>query len=86
MTTCAQFSKRLNAENPAAAKGFVRRLDGVLRRISRFPEAAQTIDQRPHVRRLPLVRHPFVLYYAASESEAVILRIRHGAMETPWET
>ena len=75
--------ERLGAENPIAAKRFVRRLDGVLRRIGQFPEAAQAVEQRLNVRRVPLVRYPFVLFYTVDKSEAIILRIRHGAMENP---
>jgi plasmid stabilization system protein ParE len=75
----------LGAENPLAARRLVLRLDGILRRIAQFPESAPMVEQRPGVRRIPLVRYPYILYYKDVAGEAVILRIRHGAMEKPWE-
>jgi toxin ParE1/3/4 len=76
---------RLNTENPVAAGRLVRRLDGVMRRIALFPEAAPEVEQRPGVRRIPLVRYPFIVFYKCAANEAIILRIRHAAMERPWE-
>jgi toxin ParE1/3/4 len=51
--------------------------------ISRYPEAAQCVEQRPVVRRLPLVRFPYVIYYEVSTDQVTVLRILHGARERP---
>jgi plasmid stabilization system protein ParE len=75
----------LESENPVATSRLVQRLDGIVRRIAQFPKAAPEVEQRPGVRRVPLVRYPFILYYKINLGEVIILRIRHSAMEKPWE-
>ena len=50
-----------------------------------FPEAAQTVEQRPTVRRLPLGRYPYVIYYEVGPDVVTILRILHGARRPPWK-
>ncbi len=77
---------RLVTENPVAAGRLTRRLDRVVRRISLYPEGAQAVAERPGVRRIPLVRYPFILFYKVENGEAIILRIVHGAMDRPWES
>jgi plasmid stabilization system protein ParE len=39
------------------------------------------------VRIMPVVRYPFLIFYAVSNrtDEVVILRIRHAARQRPWE-
>lgn len=53
--------------------------------IARHPEAAQRLEQRPDVRRLPLARFPYVLYYEVARDQVTVLRILHGAREQPWD-
>ena len=53
-------------------------------RIARHPEAAERIEQRPAVRRLPLVRYPYVIYYEIGPDAVTVLRILHGARRQPW--
>jgi toxin ParE1/3/4 len=77
--------KRIAAENPAAAVRVRARVDRVIERIAQFPEAAQEVAERPGVRRVPLVRYPYVIHYQVTETEVIILRIIHGARRSPWE-
>ncbi len=81
----ADILDHLNSENPLAAARLVRRLSGIEKRISSFPESAQEVAERAGVRRIPLVRYPFVLFYKVQNSEVIVLRILHGAMDKPWE-
>jgi len=53
--------------------------------IASFPEAAQAVEQRPGVRRLPLGRYPYVIYYEIGRDTVTVLRILHGARWQPWE-
>jgi plasmid stabilization system protein ParE len=53
----------IEANNPPAAARFVRRLDGIFKRIAQFPNAATEIAERPGVRRVPMLRYPYVVYY-----------------------
>jgi plasmid stabilization system protein ParE len=57
----------------------------VVERIAQFPEGAQEVEKRPGVRRVPLVRYPYVIYYMVIESDVMILRFIHGARRNPWE-
>jgi plasmid stabilization system protein ParE len=75
----------LQARNPAAAARLKGRVRQVVEWIGLFPEAAQEVAERPGVRRVPLVRYPYVLHYTVNIDEIVILRIIHGARCSPWE-
>lgn len=73
------------AVNPIAARRFADRIQQVGERIGRFPQGFQEVAERPGVRRVPLVRHPYLLFYKVFDDEAVVLRIIHGARKQPWE-
>jgi plasmid stabilization system protein ParE len=71
--------------SPAGAEQVERRVRSVVDRIARHPKAAQQVQDRPSVLRVPLVRYPYVIYYTVQANEVVILRIIHGARRSPWE-
>jgi toxin ParE1/3/4 len=75
----------LAAKNPIAAARFEQRIRQIAERIGRFPEGFQEVAQRPGVRRVPLVRYPYLIFYKAYRDEVVILRVVHGARKEPWE-
>jgi toxin ParE1/3/4 len=75
----------MQAKNPAAAARLNARVRQIVERIGQFPEAAQEVAERPGVRRVPLVRYPYVLHYTVNKDEVVILRIIHGARRSPWQ-
>jgi plasmid stabilization system protein ParE len=75
----------LAAVNPAAAQRFETRVSQITKRIGRFPNGFQETAERPGVRRVPLLRYPYLLFYKVIAGEAVILRIVHGARKEPWE-
>ena len=52
--------------------------------IARHPLAAKRLEQRPEVRRLPLVRYPYAIYYEVGAEEVTVLRIMHSARRQPW--
>jgi plasmid stabilization system protein ParE len=52
--------------------------------IANFPEAAERVEQRPDVRRFPLARYPYVIFYEVSADAVTVLRILHGARRTSW--
>ncbi|MBK5958645.1 hypothetical protein CCR97_10545 [Rhodoplanes elegans] len=70
--------------NPSAAAHVEASLRQTFDRICRYPEAAERVEQRPAVRRVPLVRYPYVIYYELSPDTVTILRILHGARRQPW--
>lgn len=51
----------LATKHPSAAKRFLARMRQVGERIGRFPEGFQEVAQRPGVRRVPLVRYPYLV-------------------------
>jgi len=75
----------LNKINPKAARTLQRRVEEIGERIGQFPDGFQEIDERPGVRRIPMVRFPYLIFYRIVGDEAVVLRIRHGARKQPWE-
>lgn len=72
-------------KHPSAAKRFLARMRQVGERIGRFPEGFQEVARRPGVRRVPLVRYPYLVFYQVVAGEAVILSLVHGARKEPWE-
>jgi plasmid stabilization system protein ParE len=76
----------LESENPVAAVRFSQRLESIVARLARFPKAAAEIVERPGVRRVPLIRYPYAIYYKIVIGEVVILRIVHGARRDPWKS
>jgi plasmid stabilization system protein ParE len=41
--------------------------------------------ERPGVRRVPLVRYPYLIFYKVLGDEVIVLRVVHGARKEPWE-
>jgi toxin ParE1/3/4 len=75
----------LASKNPRAAQIFATRIDRIVQRVSQFPEAFQQVAERPGVRRVPLLRYPYLLLYRVIAGEVTVLRIVHGARKEPWE-
>ncbi|MEJ2625426.1 MAG: type II toxin-antitoxin system RelE/ParE family toxin [Pseudolabrys sp.] len=75
----------LNQVNPFAAQRFEQRIRSIAQRIGRFPQGFQEVEERPGVRKVPLVRYPYLMFYKVFGDEAVVLRIIHGARKEPWE-
>jgi toxin ParE1/3/4 len=61
-----------------AAAAVVERVDELIGQLSEFPYMAQETDNA-RVRKFPLGRFPYVIYYTVEQDEVVILHIRHGA-------
>jgi toxin ParE1/3/4 len=75
----------LAAKNSAAALHFENRILQVGERIGRFPHGFQEVVERPGVRRVPLVRYPYLIFYKVFADEVIVLRVIHGARKEPWE-
>jgi toxin ParE1/3/4 len=78
----AEFDSILNgirSENPLAAQRVEERIRRVFQRIAQFPKGAEEVEGRLGVRRVPLVRYPYVIHYGIIDGEVIILRIIHGA-------
>jgi toxin ParE1/3/4 len=71
--------------NRAAAVAVKARVDQTVAALADFPEMAQSTDE-PGVRKMPIGRYPYLIYYAIEEDEVVILHVRHGARRPLWET
>jgi toxin ParE1/3/4 len=52
--------------------------------IARHPYGAERLEQVPEVRRLPLVRYPYSIYYETGSDQVTVLRILHDARREPW--
>jgi plasmid stabilization system protein ParE len=65
----------------------VRKVDALLRRaiahIADYPEAAQRVEQRRKLRRLPLAPYPYVIFYEVGADRVTILHILHAARRSP---
>lgn len=72
------------ARSPLGAKNVETRFRHAFDLIARHPQAAQRLEQRPGVRRLPLGRYPYAIYYEVGPEDVTVLRIMHGARREPW--
>ena len=70
--------------SPSGARNVEARFRHAFELIARYPQAAERVEQRPDVRRLPLVRYPYAVYYEIGRDEVTVLRIIHGARQQPW--
>jgi toxin ParE1/3/4 len=74
----------LKARSPKGAEHVETRLKRFIELIGEQPHASQEVAGRRAVRRAPLVDYPYVVYYKVTETQATILRIRHGARRPLW--
>ena len=63
--------------SPPIAEAIGRRLENVVDRICRVPEAAPRVSQRSQVRVVAVVRYPFQIFYRVRDDAIDILHIRH---------
>ncbi|TMJ01458.1 MAG: type II toxin-antitoxin system RelE/ParE family toxin [Alphaproteobacteria bacterium] len=73
----------IRERSPLGARSVEARVRHAFDHISRHPEAAERVEQRPTVRRLPLARYPYVIYYEVGAGAVTVLRILHGARRRP---
>jgi plasmid stabilization system protein ParE len=75
----------LSERSPLGAQHVEARMRRAFAHIANFPEAAERVEQRPEVRRFPLARYPYVIYYEIGPDAVTVLRILHGARQQPWQ-
>ena len=63
--------------SPVIANSIGRRLEDVIDRICRIPNAAPRVSQRSQVRVVAVVRYPFRIFYRLREDTIDILHVRH---------
>ncbi|HEY3679233.1 MAG TPA: type II toxin-antitoxin system RelE/ParE family toxin [Bradyrhizobium sp.] len=57
--------------SPAIADSIGRRLEDVIDRILRVPEAAPKLSQRSHVRVVAVIRYPFRIFYRVRKTQLI---------------
>src|SRR5260221_3722857 len=63
--------------SPAIANSIGQRLEDVIARICRAPEAAPKLSQRSQVRIVAVIRYPFRIFYRVRKDSIDILHVRH---------
>jgi plasmid stabilization system protein ParE len=53
----------IRERSPLGARNVEARIRRAFEHIAHHPEAAEEVEQRPGVRRVPLARYPYVIYY-----------------------
>jgi toxin ParE1/3/4 len=71
----------LSERSPAGVRAVEARIRATVELLRQFPGSGRMLEQRSQVRVMPLVRYPYLIFYAVAEEELVILHIRHGARE-----
>ena len=75
----------LSKINPSAAKALLARVNEITMQLAQFPSGFQEVGDRPTVRRAPMIRFPYLIFYKILTDEVIVMRIRHGARKEPWE-
>ena len=75
----------LATKNPSVVGPFAARVGEILDHLSKFPKAFEEIENRSGVRRIPLQRYPYLIFYRVMPGEVVIVAIVHAARKEPWE-
>jgi len=70
---------------PAALPELKSRLSQIEERIGQYPYGYQEVEHLVGVRRAPMLRFPYLVFYRVRKQDVVVLRIRHGARREPWE-
>lgn len=70
---------------PTVSAPFRRRLRAIERRVGRWPESAQEVEQRPGVRVAPFIQYPYKIFYRLTREAVEILHINHAARQESWE-
>jgi toxin ParE1/3/4 len=68
--------------NRSAALSVAKRIEDLAALLGEFPLIGHLTDEA-EVRVLPVVRYPFMIFYAIDAGEVVILHVRHTAQERP---
>ena len=74
----ADIADYLVAHSPRGALSVESSIRKTIDVIVAFPKAGRALEQRSHVRVMPLGRYPYLLFYTVRGDEVVILHIRHG--------
>jgi toxin ParE1/3/4 len=64
--------------NPAAATRVLSIIKSSIDKLALFPKLGLPIDDQNRYR-LPIVRYPYLVFYRLTDTEVLILHIRHGA-------
>jgi plasmid stabilization system protein ParE len=69
----------LSERSPAGARSVEAKIRATVQLLADFPDSGRSLEQRPQVRVIPVVRFPYLVFYTVVEDELFILHIRHGA-------
>jgi plasmid stabilization system protein ParE len=81
----AEILLDLATKNPRAANRLAVRVDDVVERLSKYPDAFQSVEARPDIRRVPLTPYPYMMFYRVLADEVEVVAVKHGARREPWE-
>jgi plasmid stabilization system protein ParE len=72
----------LATHDQAAARRVLAYIKRTIGRLADFPYSARPSDV-PDIRELPIVRYPYIVFYAVDEEkrEVLILRVRHTSQD-----
>jgi toxin ParE1/3/4 len=73
----------IKSNYPTVFVPFVRRLRIIERRIARWPQSAQRVEQEPGIRMVPFIRYPYKIFYRVTTNAVEILHIHRAARKDP---
>src|SRR5258707_14238810 len=73
-----------SANYPTLVAPVEKRIHALIAHLSRWPESARAVEQRPRTRVAPLVRYPYRIFYRVTDEAVEIVHIHH-ASRRPWD-
>jgi toxin ParE1/3/4 len=69
---------------PSVVSDFTASIDKALAQVLEHPYSAQETEM-PGIRRISIRRFRYLVFYTVEGDEIVVLHVRHGARQRPWE-
>jgi plasmid stabilization system protein ParE len=69
---------------PAVVAKVEDQIGAIFRRLEEWPESPQAVLDRPGIRKVPLVRYPYIVFYRVVDQTVEVLYIHHSARREPW--
>lgn len=68
--------------NPREAENIRAAIADTIELLEDFPQCGRATDM-DHIRVLPIVRYPYLVYHFVTDSEVIVVHIRHAARDVP---
>jgi toxin ParE1/3/4 len=73
----------LEKVSPSGASAVAQRIETTVKLIAQYPGAGRIHRRKGSIRRMPVGRYPYTIYYRRDPDAVVILHVRHAKRRAP---